>query len=107
MPRTATETDLGIIKVTTRGKVDTIRLTHNDLKVAVVDCQELSRLRVSINAKFFEFDEQQWKEVFDVYVKWKRKVMPGFKLPNFSGRASGGRRHPWRMRHFPPGENNQ
>lgn len=91
-----TTTDLGIIKVTTHNRTDTVILAHNELKVAVINCSRPSRVSVVINRKFHEYDGNQWQEVFDTYVKWKRKQLPNFKFPRYSGRMKDGKRHPFR-----------
>lgn len=94
--RNGTTTDLGIIKVTSHKRRDTIMLAHNNLKVAVINCSRPSRVTVVVNKDFHGYDENQWEEVFNAYMRWKRHQLPNFKFPRWSGHMKGGKRHPFR-----------
>lgn len=89
-------TDLGLIKVHSRGLRDVVYLAHNNAKAFTITCYESEPSTFQVSKEFYSNDQHQWEQVFAVYVRWKRTQHPGFKLPNHSGRTKTGDPHPWR-----------
>jgi hypothetical protein len=96
-------TDLGIIRVVTTGKRDMVYLAHNNLRIFSVSCESGKHSRIWQNPEFAVYDERQRMEVFATYDKWKRRQLPGFKLPAHSGMTRDGHEHPFRKRIHPTG----
>lgn len=94
----AVKTDLGIIRVESVGHRDLVTLAHNNVRAFTLTCVPGKESRVRISKQFKLYDIHQFSEVFTAYFTWKRSVMQDFKLPNFSGRTTDGREHPWRRR---------
>lgn len=90
--------DLGVIRVVTRGHIDTVRLAHNNFKAFWVVCKQGRPSDVKVNSKFIFFDDAQIDSVILTYLKWKREHMPNFKMPNHLGMTKSGKVHPWRAR---------
>lgn len=91
-------TDLGIIKVESKGKRDVIILAHNNLRACTVTCNEGLDVRIKLSNKFVQYADIPLREVFVAYVRWKRATHPAFKLPNHSGQTKDGHMHPFRRR---------
>lgn len=89
-------TDLGLIKVHSRGLRDVVYLTHNEKKAFTITCFESEPSKFQVAREFYANDQHQWEEVFAAYIKWKRATHPNFRLPNHSGRTKTGEQHPWR-----------
>lgn len=90
------KTDLGLIRVESRGLRDVVFLTHNNVRAFTITCYETEASTFAVDKKFYEYDQAQWDEVFKAYVAWKRKMHPSFRLPNYSGRTKSGATHPFR-----------
>lgn len=90
------KTDLGIIRVESRGLRDTVYLTHNNLKAFALNCFDTGPSELQISDHFRQCSNSQWREVLMVYLNWKRISFPGFRLEPGTGRKKDGSTHPWR-----------
>lgn len=94
----AIDTDLGIITVRSYRNRDTVRLAHTREVVFILNCPKGKKSQLTINKKFYQYEQKQWEEVFKTYVQWKRRTTKHFKLPHYSGRRTDGGHHPWRWK---------
>lgn len=91
-------TDLGIIKVESKGNRDVIILAHNNLRACTVTCYPKRQARIAFTEEFLQYPDVPLREVFVTYVHWKRQADAAFKLKNHSGQTKDGHTHPWRNR---------
>ncbi len=56
-------------------------------------------VQLTFNPKLANYPDHQWKELFGVYVHWKRQRMPNMEAAPFSGKTLKAR-HPWQRGRF-------
>lgn len=100
-----TTTDLGIVRV--RSSVlrngatrDVLFLAHNNLRVCTITCDEKKTSQLVVNPEFYAYENAQFLEVGKVYLEWKRRTAPGFKMQRWSKKSSS---HPWAFHKAPGG----
>lgn len=91
-------TDLGIILIATAGAKDSVYLAHNGMLAFTVRCEAGKETRVKIAPKFFTFPNEQWEQVFETYIRWKRLHLPPMKWPKYTGLKKDATPHPWRRK---------
>ena len=97
MPRV----NLGLIYVERLRHIDRVFLSSSKMRIFTLSCGP-STSRLLINQQFLPHTEEEWVAILKVYLRWRRKSDPRFKLPNYSGRTRSGLTHPWRAQIRPP-----